>query len=45
MSFQHFNLLAAQTVADNVAFPLRLAGGRDDDALRARADDLLARAA
>ena len=26
MIFQHFNLLASQTVADNVAFPLRLAG-------------------
>ena len=26
MIFQHFNLLASQTVADNVAFPMRLAG-------------------
>jgi D-methionine transport system ATP-binding protein len=26
MVFQHFNLLATQTVASNVAFPLRLAG-------------------
>lgn len=26
MVFQHFNLLATQTVANNVAFPLRLAG-------------------
>ncbi len=26
MIFQHFNLLSSQTVADNVAFPLQLAG-------------------
>jgi D-methionine transport system ATP-binding protein len=43
MIFQHFNLLASQTVADNVAFPLRLAGERDAGALRARVDELLAR--
>ena len=43
MIFQHFNLLASQTVADNVAFPLRLAGERDARALRARVDELLAR--
>ena len=43
MIFQHFNLLASQTVADNVAFPLRLAGERDASALRARVDALLAR--
>jgi len=43
MIFQHFNLLASQTVADNVAFPLRLAGERDADALRQRVDELLAR--
>ncbi|OOG54522.1 methionine ABC transporter ATP-binding protein [Rhodanobacter sp. C03] len=43
MIFQHFNLLASQTVADNVAFPLRLAGERDAAALRARVDELLAR--
>jgi D-methionine transport system ATP-binding protein len=43
MIFQHFNLLASQTVADNVAFPLRLAGERDAAALQARVDELLAR--
>ena len=43
MIFQHFNLLASQTVADNVAFPLRLAGERDTGVLRARVDELLAR--
>jgi D-methionine transport system ATP-binding protein len=43
MIFQHFNLLASQTVADNVAFPLRLAGERDANLLRARVDALLAR--
>jgi ABC-type sugar transport system ATPase subunit len=42
MIFQHFNLLASQTVADNVAFPLRLAGERDAGVLRARVDELLA---
>ena len=43
MIFQHFNLLASQTVADNVAFPMRLAGERNAAALRARVDELLAR--
>ena len=43
MIFQHFNLLASQTVADNVAFPLRLAGERDAAAIRSRVDELLAR--
>ncbi|SHM32789.1 methionine ABC transporter ATP-binding protein [Rhodanobacter sp. OK091] len=43
MIFQHFNLLASQTVADNVAFPMRLAGERDPAVLRARVDELLAR--
>ena len=43
MIFQHFNLLATQTVADNIAFPLRLAGQRDSAAIRARVDELLAR--
>ncbi|MGH8160491.1 MAG: methionine ABC transporter ATP-binding protein [Rhodanobacter sp.] len=43
MIFQHFNLLASQTVADNVAFPLRLAGERNAVVLRQRVDELLAR--
>jgi D-methionine transport system ATP-binding protein len=43
MIFQHFNLLASQTVAENVAFPLRLAGERDAGAIRRRVEDLLAR--
>ncbi|WP_266160832.1 methionine ABC transporter ATP-binding protein [Dyella silvatica] len=43
MIFQHFNLLSSQTVADNVAFPLRLAGQRDTTAIRGRVDELLAR--
>jgi len=43
MIFQHFNLLASQTVADNVAFPMRLAGERNAATLRKRVDELLAR--
>jgi D-methionine transport system ATP-binding protein len=43
MIFQHFNLLASQTVAENVAFPLRLAGEGDAAAIRKRVDELLAR--
>ncbi|TPG05499.1 methionine ABC transporter ATP-binding protein [Rhodanobacter glycinis] len=43
MIFQHFNLLASQTVADNVAFPMRLAGEHSASVLRARVDELLAR--
>lgn len=43
MIFQHFNLLASQTVAANVAFPMRLAGERDTVVLRTRVDELLAR--
>ncbi len=43
MIFQHFNLLASQTVADNVAFPIRLAGEHNAAVLRKRVDELLAR--
>jgi D-methionine transport system ATP-binding protein len=43
MIFQHFNLLSSQTVAENVAFPLRIAGGKDSAAIRARVDELLQR--
>ncbi|SFS01914.1 D-methionine transport system ATP-binding protein [Dyella sp. OK004] len=43
MIFQHFNLLSSQTVADNIAFPLRLAGERDAAKIRTRVDELLQR--
>ncbi|WP_233841951.1 methionine ABC transporter ATP-binding protein [Dyella sp. 2HG41-7] len=43
MIFQHFNLLSSQTVAENIAFPMRLAGHNDDKAIRARVDELLQR--
>ena len=43
MIFQHFNLLASKTVADNVALPLRLAGELPAAAIDARVAQLLAR--
>jgi D-methionine transport system ATP-binding protein len=43
MIFQHFNLLSSQTVVDNIAFPMRLAGERDPGAIRRRVDELLER--
>jgi D-methionine transport system ATP-binding protein len=43
MIFQHFNLLSSQTVAENIAFPMRIAGGKDAAAIRARVDELLQR--
>jgi D-methionine transport system ATP-binding protein len=43
MIFQHFNLLSSQTVAENVAFPLRIAGEKDATTIRTRADELLHR--
>jgi D-methionine transport system ATP-binding protein len=42
MIFQHFNLLSSRTVADNVAFPLRLHGEHDEKQIQARVDELLA---
>src|SRR5206468_540050 len=42
MIFQHFNLLSSRTVADNVAFPLRLHGEHDEQQIQARVDELLA---
>ena len=42
MIFQHFNLLSSKTVADNVAFPLRLAGTASAEVQR-RTAELLAR--
>lgn len=43
MIFQHFNLLASQTVADNVALPLQLAGGFTQTTIQARVSELLER--
>lgn len=43
MIFQHFNLLSSQTVAENIAFPMRIAGEKDAGAIRARVDELLHR--
>jgi D-methionine transport system ATP-binding protein len=42
MIFQHFNLLSSRTVADNVAFPLRLQGGVSEGEIASRVEDLLA---
>jgi D-methionine transport system ATP-binding protein len=41
MIFQHFNLLSARTVAENIAFPLELAGTPKAD-IEKRVDELLA---
>ncbi|MES2819251.1 MAG: methionine ABC transporter ATP-binding protein [Pseudomonadota bacterium] len=43
MIFQHFNLLASKTVADNVALPLRLAGELSRKDIDGRVAELLAR--
>ncbi|KAF0815415.1 Methionine import ATP-binding protein MetN [Andreprevotia sp. IGB-42] len=43
MIFQHFNLLSAKTVAQNVAFPLSLAGGKSKAEIKQRVAALLAR--
>ncbi|MEO8669689.1 MAG: methionine ABC transporter ATP-binding protein [Tahibacter sp.] len=43
MIFQHFNLLAAKTVAANVAFPLKLAGDMTATEVASRVEQLLAR--
>lgn len=43
MIFQHFNLLSSKTVADNVALPLRLAGGQPSSAIDRRVAELLER--
>lgn len=42
MIFQHFNLLSSKTVADNIAFPMKLAGIYSPADIRARVDELLA---
>lgn len=43
MIFQHFNLLASKTVADNVAMPMKLAGEQSKAAINQRVAELLAR--
>ena len=43
MIFQHFNLLASKTVADNVAMPLKLAGELTKAQIKQRVIELLAR--
>lgn len=43
MIFQHFNLLSSQTVIENIAFPMRLAGNKNTKEIRARVDELLQR--
>ena len=43
MIFQHFNLLASKTVADNVALPLTLAGELSRSEIDSRVAELLAR--
>lgn len=41
MIFQHFNLLNSKTVAENVAFPIRIAGERDAAKTDVRVDQML----
>ena len=43
MIFQHFNLLSSKTVADNIAFPMKLAGIYSKAEIRSRVEELLAR--
>ncbi|MFZ6849913.1 methionine ABC transporter ATP-binding protein [Undibacterium sp. RuRC25W] len=42
MVFQHFNLLSAKTIAENIDFPLKLAGSYSNEQRRQRVDELLA---
>nr|MBF0685506.1 ATP-binding cassette domain-containing protein [Pseudomonas sp.] len=41
MVFQHFNLLNARTVYENVRFPLRLTGAYSRDEMRTRVEEML----
>jgi D-methionine transport system ATP-binding protein len=41
MIFQHFNLLSSKTVAENISFPIRIAGERDSAKIDARIDEML----
>ena len=41
MIFQHFNLLSSKTVAENVSFPIRIAGEKDAAKIDARVDEML----
>ncbi|MEX0603997.1 MAG: methionine ABC transporter ATP-binding protein [Marinobacter sp.] len=43
MIFQHFNLLSSKTVADNIAFPMRLAGIYSRSDINTRVEELLVR--
>lgn len=43
MIFQHFNLLASKTVAENVAMPMKLAGEQGNAAIAQRVTELLHR--
>ncbi len=43
MIFQHFNLLASKTVADNIAFPMKLAGVYSSQEISSRVAELLER--
>ncbi|MGP4843088.1 methionine ABC transporter ATP-binding protein [Marinobacter sp. 1Y8] len=43
MIFQHFNLLSSKTVADNIAFPMKLAGIYSREDIRSRVDELVKR--
>ncbi|NWO08465.1 MAG: methionine ABC transporter ATP-binding protein [Alteromonadaceae bacterium] len=43
MIFQHFNLLSSKTVADNIAFPMKLAGIYSKKEISERVEELLAR--
>ncbi len=43
MIFQHFNLLASKTVAENIAMPMKLAGGHSSADIAQRVRELLVR--